>query len=65
MSSWISVKDKLPDCGSVVLCFFDFNVQSVMEVNSDGRFKHSMHNHDLWSESVTHWMELPPPPEEV
>lgn len=58
MSEWISVKDKTPEYGAVVLVW------------DDGGFAYI----DTWvghtwkyggDFGVTHWMPLPEPPEEV
>lgn len=60
--AWISVHDRLPDVGQVVLAFGTRSSTSGMFQGADGR-------PDLWSwkgnmtKRVSHWMPLPEPPD--
>lgn len=75
-TEWISVKDKLPEPGELVLCYFDgiLNEYYRMKKKNDtvsgfGTSKHHVvrelitKNGERWAdEGVTHWMPLPEPP---
>lgn len=64
---WISVKDRLPEKNTWVLCYVKWMIpvfemergirkySDVKKVFFDGRFR--------LGDSVTHWMPLPEPPE--
>lgn len=68
-SQWISVKDRLPErSGDVLVCHGECYSMSVLSYSC----RHKAFNafDDLPTsenriESVTHWMQLPKPPEEV
>ena len=64
MSEWISVKDRLPECGEVIAfsnqyedyligCLFEFECEDVVCYSDGCEMYH-----------VTHWMPLPEPPKE-
>lgn len=61
MSEWISVKERLPEKNTKVLCYFKYepNTPDVICENvyyGSGRWMSE-------SSKVTHWMPLPEPPE--
>jgi len=65
--SWISVKDRLPELGMVVLCIDNKKWQSVCFYgNYSVDENHKFYKHDLdyyfELEDVTHWQPLPKPP---
>ena len=65
MSEWISVEDELPEEDCHCLCYFDFNIISVMKFYKLKKLFNSEHhdkNNFSYSSSVTHWMPLPEPP---
>lgn len=56
---WISVKERLPDNDQYVITFIPFSVKYI-------RVNWYMKNKNRWHEGddgITHWMELPSPPE--
>lgn len=59
MSEWISVKDRLPECGVEVLTF---RGESGFCIESRNKFGFYF-NCDI-DDYVTHWMKLPEPPKE-
>jgi len=67
MSEWVSVKDRLPEIGKLVLCTFcgivsyGYYLGDRWQVNDEPDY--SMVKTDIIS-FVTHWMPLPTPPEE-
>ena len=64
MSEWIRVEDELPKEDCHCLCYFHFNIISVMWFyKSKKLFKSEHHDEGFsWSQSVTHWMPLPEHP---
>ena len=63
MAEWISVKNRLPEVGQLVLCYCvcSYEVLRFMNVNS----WLGARNADYMEGYVTHWMPLPEPPEEA
>jgi len=59
---WISVEEQLPEFGQEVLVAHDTGWIGMASLFDDGWFNISFHND---KNSVTHWMPLPEPPEEV
>lgn len=64
VGGWVSVNDRLPEIGKVVLAFGTRSATT-------GMFRGTMINRlDVWmwkhntSKKVTHWMPLPEPPKE-
>lgn len=60
---WISVKDRLPEEGETVLCYYESDLMGVCT-----------RLHEIWEDSygywesddaITHWMPIPEPPKEV
>ena len=63
LNGWISVEDRLPDCGVLVLVYIkgrgiDFSHRLYNHVEG----KPFVHDYSTGS-GVTHWMPLPEPPE--
>ena len=68
MGNWISVTDKLPPKGKRVLCFTKYEWITVdsyaQTVGPPGKQVHWFEgDSEEFNEDVTHWMELPAPPE--
>jgi hypothetical protein len=55
---WISVHDKLPECGERVLCWIDIGDMKYTEVVT----WHGSFFGDIVALKVTHWLPLPSPP---
>ena len=63
---WISVKDSLPEIGTVVLGYAKhnpFSAYEVMLVRNLGNGFEMIRYHEYTS-SITHWMPMPEPPKE-
>jgi hypothetical protein len=73
MSDWISVDERLPNDGAIVLVYLsDYEAQVAAMIYSKQWTAFSDHLDagpqniifdDFNSEAITHWMPLPPPPE--
>ena len=61
VQEWISVKDRLPDDDEVVIICTDKNFVYAGELIGDTWFL----DNDSWTATVTHWMPLPPAPEDM
>ncbi len=67
---WISIKNKLPDKNTQVLCFNGghmFGAYSLAEIKTDkdgitAWHVYGVHEYDAGFGCVTHWMNLPEPP---
>ena len=72
MSEWISVKDKLPKIGDLVIGYFLYGpipyveqVSYIQRKNMIGEIIKEWHDSDGGTPlDVTHWMPLPEPPNE-
>lgn len=68
--NWISVKDRMPEDGILVIAYapspapFVGRVFEALYQNDDGYY-HSESNTTMPASFVTHWMPWPKPPEEV
>ena len=63
---WISVKDRMPEIGTVVLGYAKqnpFSAYDVMRVRNLGNGFEMIRYHE-YASSVTHWMPMPEPPKE-
>jgi len=64
MSNWISVEDRLPEVGTMVLAWSKTNDDYEFAwIEKDGSWDLA---HSGWASpaSITHWMSLPEPPKE-
>lgn len=59
---WISVKDRLPERGTLVLCACRANIYEVLKFDGNGWIHDPMHDYMLGF--VTHWMPLPELPKD-
>lgn len=65
MGKWISLAERMPRDGQRVLAFYDDGIIRMDKVQEDGKFIGTrVGTGGRWVE-VTHWMELPAPPERV
>lgn len=63
VQEWISVKDRLPENGDVVLCFMEFGEQRILQWDSVSSWWLGYGHGDDWQKAdVTNWMPLPKPP---
>lgn len=58
VQEWISVTERLPEVGEVVIICTDKNFVYAGELIGDTWFL----DNDSWTATVTHWMPLPEPP---
>ena len=59
VQEWISVKDRLPKDDEIVIICTEKGFVYAGELIGDAWFL----DNDSWTESVTHWMPLPEPPD--
>ncbi|HGW3891387.1 TPA: DUF551 domain-containing protein, partial [Escherichia coli] len=59
---WIPVSERMPEPYEYVLVTDGFDGCEVMRVNTDGYWGPAK---SLYPGSITHWMPLPEPPQEV
>lgn len=59
MDNWISVKDRLPDVGVIVLCVDVDGKQTVAEYSD---FYRCFFSGQFMVKGITHWQPLPEPP---
>lgn len=65
MSEWISVKNRLPEKDTAVLCYYDGYLDVMEYWYDEDNGKPVFYNPPSPpSENVTHWMPLPKPPED-
>ena len=58
---WVSVKDRLPEDGDIVLCYMEFGEQRIAQWDeSENCWAGQLI--DYHKEQVTHWMPLPTQP---
>ena len=64
VQEWISVKDRLPEPGKQVLIYsrYDF-CESAFYIGVPGKWRVTWNHEMLDADSVTHWMQMPNPPE--
>lgn len=61
VKEWISVNDRLPEDGDIVLCYMEFGEQRIARwYESENCWAGQLI--DYHKEQVTHWMPLPQPP---
>jgi hypothetical protein len=59
---WISVKDRLPEDGKDYLVTDGDACMVAVYKNGIKKWDFFVYDHCWYSEDVTHWMPLPPPP---
>ena len=62
---WIPVSEKLPKDNQEVLIYADLIAKGVHSTKSRQWSADGYYYHGDWYDTVTHWMPLPQPPEEV
>ena len=63
VQQWISVKDRLPEHGDIVLCFMKFGKQRILQWDNVSNWWLGYGHGDDWQKAdVTHWQYLPQPP---
>lgn len=63
VQEWISVDDRLPEHGDVVLCFMKFGEQRILQWDNVSSWWLGYGHGDDWQKAdVTNWMPLPKPP---
>ena len=63
MQEWISVDDRLPEHGDVVLCFMKFGEQRILQWDNVSSWWLGYGHGDDWQKAdVTNWMPLPERP---
>ena len=63
VQEWISVKDRLPEHGDVVLCFMKFGEHRILQWDNVSSWWLGYGQGDDWQKSdVTHWSKMPQPP---
>ena len=64
INRWIQCSERLPETNTQVLCYCRMGDFRIMEFDEqENRWYEGIHDYRL--QSVTHWMPLPEPPEEV
>ena len=64
VQEWISVKDRLPEVGKKVLVYCKEN-KNDYEIGAYSDTYRGFFVRQTWYENITHWMPLPPAPEDV
>ena len=63
VQEWISVKDRLPEHGDVVLCFMKFGEHRILQWDDVSSWWLGYGRGDDWQKAdVTHWAKMPQPP---
>ena len=63
VQEWISVKDRLPEHGDVVLCFMKFGEHRILQWDNVSSWWLGYGQGDDWQKAdVTHWEKMPQPP---
>ena len=63
VQEWISVKDRLPEHGDVVLCFMKFGEHRILQWDNVSSWWLGYGQGDDWKKAdVTHWANMPQPP---
>ena len=63
VQEWISVKDRLPEHGDVVLCFMKFGEHRILQWDDVSSWWLGYGRGDDWQKAdVTHWTKMPQPP---
>ena len=63
VQEWISVKDRLPEHGDVVLCFMKFGGQRILQWDNVSSWWLGYGHGDDWQKAdVTNWMPMLNPP---
>ena len=63
VQEWISVDDRLPEHGDVVLCFMKFGEHRILQWDNVSSWWLGYGQGDDWQKAdVTHWAKMPQPP---
>ena len=63
VQEWVSVEDRLPEHGDVVLCFMKFGGQRILQWDNVSSWWLGYGHGDDWQKAdVTNWMPMPQPP---
>ena len=63
VQEWISVKDRLPEHGDVVLCFMKFGEHRILQWDNVSSWWLGYGQGDDWQKAdVTHWAKMPQQP---
>ena len=63
VQEWISVNDRLPEHGDVVLCFMKFGEHRILQWDNVSSWWLGYGQGDDWQKAdVTHWAKMPQPP---
>ena len=63
VQEWISVKDRLPEHGDVVLCFMKFGEHRILQWDNVSSWWLGYGQGDDWKKAdVTHWAKMSQPP---
>ena len=63
VQEWISVTERLPEHGDVVLCFMKFGEHRILQWDNVSSWWLGYGRGDDWQKSdVTHWAKMPQPP---
>lgn len=65
MSEWISVKERLPEDGQVVLVIMPKGTVTLGEIRKKTQTWDVFLDMAIWTAEPTHWMPLPEPPKDA